>query len=159
MAGRGRGGGAAGGTPLAVSSAGRGRGGGGAGGTPPPGAAGGTPTAQLTPQQLGDESVQIIGLVIHATHDMAPYPAGQTTPTPFMYWDSIAPNAVFSEKAVATALIKRLVVVFMSPFFFLFGTLWSLFTKTRGDTKTTKHLFINAVANACFWLQRCPVFI
>jgi hypothetical protein len=32
-----------------------------------------------------------------------------------------------------------------------------LFTKTRGDTKTTKHLFINAVANACFW--RCPVFI
>ena len=110
--------GAAGGTPLAVSSAGRGRGGGGAGGTPPPGAAGGTPPAQPTQQQLGEESVQIIGLIIHATHDMAPYPEGQITPTPFMYWDSIAPNAVYSEKAVATALIKRLVVVFMSSLFF-----------------------------------------
>jgi hypothetical protein len=47
----------------------------------------------------------------------------------------------------------------MSSLFFLFGTFWSLFTKTRGDTKTTKHLFINAVAHACFLLQRCPVFI
>ncbi len=103
---------------MAVSSAGRGRGGGGAGGTPPPGAAGGTPPAQPTQQQLGEESVQIIGLIIHATHDMAPYPEGQITPTPFMYWDSIAPNAVYSEKAVATALIKRLVVVFMSSLFF-----------------------------------------
>ena len=63
----------------------------------------------------------IIGLVIHATHDIAPYPEGQTTPTPFMYWDSIAPNAVYSEKAVATALIKRLVVVFMSSLFFFFS--------------------------------------
>jgi hypothetical protein len=144
---------------LGVLSAGRGRGGGGAGGTPPPGAAGGTPPAQPTQQLVGEESVVIIGLVIHATHDIAPYPEGQTTPTPFMYWDSIAPNAVYSEKAVATALIKRLVVVFMSSLFFLFGTFWSLFTKTRGDTKTTKHLFINAVANAYFWLQRCPVFI
>ena len=44
-------------------------------------------------------------------------------------------------------------------FFFSVPSLWSLFTKTKGDMKTTKHLFINAVANICFWLQRCPVFI
>ena len=146
-AGRGRGGGgaggtpqsgAAGGTPLGVLSAGRGRGGGGAGGTPPPGAAGGTPPAQPTQQLVGEESVVIIGLVIHATHDIAPYPEGQTTPTPFMYWDSIAPNAVYSEKAVATALIKRLVVVFMSSLIFSFRYLLVLVYKNQRGHENNK---------------------
>jgi uncharacterized membrane-anchored protein len=90
---------------------------------------------------------------------MAPYPAGQNTPVPFMYWDSIAPNAVFSDKAVATALIKRLVVVFMSPLLFYFRYLLVFVYKTKGDTKTTKHLFINAVANVCFWFLHFPIFI
>ena len=112
-------------SPLTASGAGGAGGGGGTpggggGGSPPPG---GTPPpqlSQLTPQEQREDSVHIVGRIIHATHDMAPYPAEQNTPTPFMYWDSIAPNAVFSDKAVATALIKRLVVVFMSPLLFYF---------------------------------------
>ncbi len=104
-------------SPLTASGAGGAGGGGGGGGTPPPGD---TPPPELTPQEQTEDSVHIVGRIIHATHDMAPYPAGQSTPTLFMYWDSIAPNAVFSDKAVATALIKRLVVVFMSPLLFYF---------------------------------------
>ncbi len=113
-------------SPLVASSAGGAGGGagGGPGGTPPLGGPGGTPPPQLTPQEHREDSLQLLGKIIHATHDMVPYPAGQSTPTPFMYWDSIAPNAVFSDKAVATPLIKRLVVVFMSPLFFIFGTFW-----------------------------------
>jgi hypothetical protein len=114
-------------SPLAACSPG-GAGGGGAGGTPTtPGPAGGTPPAQLTPQEEREHSLVLISRVIHATHDMAPAPAGQSTPTPFMYLDSIAPDAVYSEKSVATALIKRSVVVFMSPLFFIFGAFWFLF--------------------------------
>jgi hypothetical protein len=136
---------------LTASGAG---GGGGGGGTPPPGGGGGgTPPPQLTPQDEREDSVHIIGRVIHATHDMAPYPAGQNTPVPFMYWDSIAPNAVFSDQAVAAALIKRLVVVFMSPLLFYFRYLLVFVYKTKADTKTTKHLFINAAANVCLQLQ------
>jgi hypothetical protein len=128
-------------SPLAASSP-RGAGGGGAGGTPTtPGPAGGTPTAPLTPQEESAHSVVIIWRVIHATHDMAPYREG-TTPVPFMYWDSIKPDAVYSEKAVATALIKRSVVVFMSPLFFLFGAFWFLVYKNqRGHENNKRPLY------------------
>jgi hypothetical protein len=128
-------------SPLAASSP-RGAGGGGAGGTPStPGDAGGTPPAQLASQEEHGHSVIIISRVIHATHDMAPYPEG-TTPVPFMYWDSILPGAVYSEKAVATALIKRSVVVFMSPFFFLFGAFWFLVYKNqRGNENNKRPLY------------------
>ena len=137
---RGAGGGGAGGTP---SPPGGGAGGGGAGGTPTtPGPGGGTPLVVLTPQMEYEHSLVIISRVIHATHDMAPSPEGQTTPVPFMYWDSIKPDAVYSENAVATALIKRSVVVFMSPLFFLFGAFWFLVHKNqRGHENNKRPLY------------------
>ena len=136
----GAGGGGAGGTPTPP---GGGAGGGGAGGTPTtPGPGGGTPLVVLTPQMEYEHSLLIISRVIHATHDMAPSPEGQTTPVPFMYWDSIKPDAVYSEKAVATALIKRSVVVFMSPLFFLFGAFWFLVHKNqRGHENNKRPLY------------------
>ena len=147
-------------SPLTASAAGGAGGGdGGGGGTPPPGCTPPPQLSQLTPQEQREDSVHIVGRIIHATHDMAPYPAGQNTPVPFMYWDSIAPNAVFSDQAVAAALIKRLVVVFMSPLLFYFRYLLVFVYKTKADTKTTKHLFINAAAHVCFWFLHFPIFI
>ena len=147
---RGAGGGGAGGTPTPP---GGGAGGGGAGGTPTtPGPGGGTPLVVLTPQMEYEHSLVIISRVIHATHDMAPSPEGQTTPVPFMYWDSIKPDAVYSEKAVATALIKRSVVVFMSPLFFLFGAfLVSCSQKPNGTRKQqTTSLLMHLQPSDCF---------
>ena len=146
----GAGGGGAGGTPTPP---GGGAGGGGAGGTPTtPGPGGGTPLVVLTPEVEREHSLVIISRIIHATHDMAPYPEGQTTPVPFMYWDSIKPGAVYSEKAVAIALIKRSVVVFYVPFVFSFRCLLvSCSQKPKGTRKQqTTSLLMHLQPSDCF---------
>ncbi len=110
-----------------------------------------SPTAvMLTPQQEREHSLQLISRVIHATHDMAPAPAGQNTLTPIMYWDSIAPEAMYSKKSVATALIKRSVVVFMSPLFFIFGAFWFLVYKNQRGHENNKIPLYQCSCNRIF---------
>ncbi len=60
------------------------------------------------------ESKLIGAKIIHATYGIAPYPDGQDTPLPFLFWD------MTSTTACASLLIKRYAFVFMSPLIVVF---------------------------------------
>jgi hypothetical protein len=83
-------------SPLANGGGGGTGGGGGGAGS----GGGGTPAPTADDIERA-ESLLLIARVIHATNDIAPYPVGQQTPTPFMYW------SVHKDRACALALIKR----------------------------------------------------
>jgi hypothetical protein len=59
------------------------------------------------------EWTMVMQFVTEATYDMAPYPEGEDTPIPFMFWK----NAL---KAPAYALIKRYAIFFMSCLMYVF---------------------------------------
>ena len=59
------------------------------------------------------EYTMLMQFVIEATYDMAPYPEGEDTPIPFMFWKDAL-------KAPAYALIKRYAIFFMSCLMYVF---------------------------------------
>jgi len=60
------------------------------------------------------EYSMLMQFVTEATYDMAPYPAGEETPNPYMFWKDGA-------KAPAYALIKRYANFFMSCLMYVFS--------------------------------------
>jgi len=60
------------------------------------------------------EYTMLMQFVTEATYDMAPYPEGEDTPIPFMFWKDAL-------KAPAYALIKRYAIFFMSCLMYVFS--------------------------------------
>jgi hypothetical protein len=60
------------------------------------------------------EWTMVMQFVTEATYDMAPYPAGEDTPIPFMFWKN-------KLTAPAYALIKRYAIFFMSCLMYVFS--------------------------------------
>ena len=85
----------------------------------------------------------LMQFVTEATYDMAPYPAGEVTPNPYMFWKDGA-------KAPAYALIKRYANFFMSCLMYVFSyPIGSLNANVRWDMKKLACLFISAYAGSC----------
>ena len=72
-------------------------------------------------------SVLLYAKMIQATWDIAPRPAGQATPPPFMHWKKE------SRSGCASLLIKRYISVFMSHLLFVVSAISPLFLQKLGD--------------------------